>query len=102
MLPLSRSWSYLFFIINDSPNWSPDYPDDQYRQRPTATYTHTHTHTHTNTRSSPSTHRGVLLDNMAGRVRQPIDERALEKFLSENVPAVKIPIDLKQVSSHPS
>ncbi|KFH48053.1 Acyl-CoA dehydrogenase family member-like protein [Hapsidospora chrysogenum ATCC 11550] len=33
---------------------------------------------------------------MAGRVRQPIDERALEKFLSENVPAVKIPIDLKQ------
>jgi aminoglycoside phosphotransferase (APT) family kinase protein len=42
----------------------------------------------------------VLLDNMAGMVRQPIDERALEKFLSENVPAVKTPIDLKQVSSH--
>ena len=35
---------------------------------------------------------------MAGRVRQPIDERALEKFLADNVPAVKTPIGLKQVS----
>ena len=35
---------------------------------------------------------------MAGRVRQPIDERALEKFLADNVPAVKTPIELKQVS----
>ena len=34
---------------------------------------------------------------MAGRVRQPIDERAFEKYLSENVPAVKTPVELKQV-----
>lgn len=37
---------------------------------------------------------------MAGRVRQSIDEKAFEKYLSENVPAVKTPIELKQVSSY--
>lgn len=36
---------------------------------------------------------------MAGRVRQPIDEKAFEKYLSENVPAVKTPIELKQVGT---
>jgi dissimilatory sulfite reductase (desulfoviridin) alpha/beta subunit len=36
---------------------------------------------------------------MAGRIRQPVDEAALEKFISENVPDIKTPIDLKQVSS---
>ena len=36
---------------------------------------------------------------MAGRVRQPIDEKALEKFLSEHVPEIKGPIELKQVSN---
>lgn len=35
---------------------------------------------------------------MAGRVRQPIDEAALEKYISDNVPEIKTPIDLKQVS----
>jgi hypothetical protein len=34
---------------------------------------------------------------MAGRVRQPIDEAAFSKFLSDNVPEIKLPIDLKQV-----
>ncbi|KAJ4271710.1 hypothetical protein NW762_000415 [Fusarium torreyae] len=33
---------------------------------------------------------------MAGRVRQPVDEAALEKYISDNVPAIKTPIDLKQ------
>lgn len=37
---------------------------------------------------------------MAGRIRQPVDEAALEKFISENVPEIKTPIDLKQVSGH--
>jgi hypothetical protein len=34
---------------------------------------------------------------MAGRVRQPIDEKAFEKYLIDNVPAVKTPVELKQV-----
>jgi hypothetical protein len=34
---------------------------------------------------------------MAGRVRQPIDEKSFEKYLIDNVPAVKTPIELKQV-----
>ena len=34
---------------------------------------------------------------MAGQVRQPIDIKALEKYLDENVPEIKTPIDLKQV-----
>lgn len=33
---------------------------------------------------------------MAGRVRQPVDEAALAKFISDNVPEIKVPIDLKQ------
>ena len=35
---------------------------------------------------------------MAGRVRQPIDEAAFSKFLEQNVPQIKTPIELKQVS----
>ena len=35
---------------------------------------------------------------MAGRVRQPIDEAAFGKFVAENVPQIKTPIELKQVS----
>lgn len=34
---------------------------------------------------------------MAGAVRQPIDEKAFAKYLEENVPVIKTPIDLKQV-----
>lgn len=34
---------------------------------------------------------------MAGRVRQPIDQVALESFLLDNVPEIKAPIQLKQV-----
>ncbi|KAF7549461.1 hypothetical protein G7046_g8343 [Stylonectria norvegica] len=34
---------------------------------------------------------------MAGRVRQPIDEAALEKYISANVPEIKVPFDLKQL-----
>lgn len=34
---------------------------------------------------------------MAGAVRQPIDQKAFERYLQENVPEIKTPIDLKQV-----
>jgi hypothetical protein len=34
---------------------------------------------------------------MAGRVRQPIDVAALERYISKSVPEIKTPIDLKQV-----
>ncbi|KAI9171263.1 Acyl-CoA dehydrogenase family member 10 [Paramyrothecium foliicola] len=33
---------------------------------------------------------------MAGRVRQPIDQEAFERYLVANVPVIKTPIDLKQ------
>ncbi|PNP77508.1 hypothetical protein FNYG_09384 [Fusarium nygamai] len=33
---------------------------------------------------------------MAGRIRQPVDEAVLEKYISEHVPTIKTPIDLKQ------
>lgn len=36
---------------------------------------------------------------MAGRIRQPIDLEAFSKFVSENVPEIETPIDLKQVRS---
>lgn len=38
---------------------------------------------------------------MAGRVRQPIDEKKLEKYLQDNVPEVKTPVELKQVGQTP-
>jgi hypothetical protein len=34
---------------------------------------------------------------MAGRIRQPIDVPALERYIEKNVPAIKTPIDVKQV-----
>ena len=34
---------------------------------------------------------------MAGRVRQPIDIKALEDHLRQNVPEIKTPLDVKQV-----
>jgi aminoglycoside phosphotransferase (APT) family kinase protein len=34
---------------------------------------------------------------MAGRVRQPIDTRALEKWISKHVPEIEVPLDIKQV-----
>lgn len=37
---------------------------------------------------------------MAGIVRQPIDEKSLERFISQNVPEIKTPIDIKQVNTH--
>ncbi|KAI0597910.1 aminoglycoside phosphotransferase-like protein [Biscogniauxia sp. FL1348] len=33
---------------------------------------------------------------MAGRVRHPIDTKALERYISENVPEIQIPLDVKQ------
>src|SRR4051794_4056090 len=33
---------------------------------------------------------------MAGTVRQPIDLQSLERYISQNVPEIKTPIDLKQ------
>jgi hypothetical protein len=38
---------------------------------------------------------------MAGRIRHPIDEKALEAYLSKNVPEIKVPVELKQVHAHP-
>lgn len=34
---------------------------------------------------------------MAGNVRQPIDIASLERYISENVPEIKVPVDVKQV-----
>jgi hypothetical protein len=34
---------------------------------------------------------------MAGVVRQPIDVPSLERFISENIPEIKPPIDIRQV-----
>jgi hypothetical protein len=34
---------------------------------------------------------------MAGIVRQPIDIPSLERYISKNVPEIKVPIDVKQV-----
>lgn len=36
---------------------------------------------------------------MAGEVRQPIDLKALERWIDSNVKEIKTPLDLKQVSS---
>lgn len=36
---------------------------------------------------------------MAGRVRQPIDVRSLERWISKNVPEIEAPLDIKQVRS---
>jgi len=33
---------------------------------------------------------------MAGTVRQPIDIKSLERYISKNVPEIKVPIDIKQ------
>lgn len=35
---------------------------------------------------------------MAGEVRQPIDQASLERYLDKNVPDIKTPVQLKQVS----
>lgn len=34
---------------------------------------------------------------MAGPVRHPIDVAALERYLSEHVPEIELPLDVKQV-----
>jgi hypothetical protein len=34
---------------------------------------------------------------MAGKIRQPIDVDKFTKFIEENVPEIKTPIDIKQV-----
>lgn len=39
---------------------------------------------------------------MAGAVRQPIDVAALERYISQNVPEIKTPIDVKQVPTSSS
>lgn len=38
---------------------------------------------------------------MAGPVRQPIDVAALERYIGQNVPEVKPPLELKQACSKP-
>jgi len=39
----------------------------------------------------------ILISNMAGAVRQPIDIPSLERYIDQNVPALKTPLDVKQV-----
>jgi hypothetical protein len=34
---------------------------------------------------------------MAGRVRHPIDVKALERYIEEHVPEIKTPLEVKQV-----
>lgn len=34
---------------------------------------------------------------MAGRVRHPIDVKALERYIEQHVPEIKTPLDIKQV-----
>jgi hypothetical protein len=34
---------------------------------------------------------------MAGSVRQPIDIASLERYVTANVPEIKVPLDVKQV-----
>jgi hypothetical protein len=36
---------------------------------------------------------------MAGNVRQPIDIASLERYITANVPEIKVPVDVKQVRS---
>lgn len=38
---------------------------------------------------------------MAGRVRHPIDVKALEAYLTKHVPEIQVPLDVKQVSFPP-
>jgi len=38
---------------------------------------------------------------MAGVVRQPIDQEALELYIKQNVPEIKPPLELKQASTAP-
>lgn len=40
--------------------------------------------------------------NMAGAVRQPIDLASLERYIENNVPEIKTPIDIKQVGFSPT
>jgi hypothetical protein len=40
----------------------------------------------------------IIPQNMAGEVRQPIDLKSLERWIDKNVPEIKTPLDLKQVS----
>ena len=35
---------------------------------------------------------------MAGEIRQPIDIKALERYIDKHVPEIKTPVGLKQVS----
>ena len=35
---------------------------------------------------------------MAGRIRQQIDIKALERYITNNVPDIQVPIDVRQVS----
>lgn len=38
---------------------------------------------------------------MAGRVRHPIDMRALERWIEKNIPEIEVPLEIKQVRSSP-
>lgn len=35
--------------------------------------------------------------NMAGAIRQPIDIPALQRYIEQNVPQIKTPLEVKQV-----
>ena len=38
---------------------------------------------------------------MAGAIRQPIDIKALERYIDQHVPAIKTPLEVKQVKLSP-
>jgi hypothetical protein len=37
---------------------------------------------------------------MAGAIRQPIDIPALERYIDQNVPVIKTPLEVKQVCTN--
>ncbi|KAL2166375.1 hypothetical protein VTG60DRAFT_2885 [Thermothelomyces hinnuleus] len=72
-------------------------PQHHHHHHNTAIETETHYRTSHSNHPAPSP--PFLLQNsrtMAGRVRQPIDTRALEKWISQNVPQIEVPLDVKQ------
>ena len=51
--------------------------------------------THSSLLEVSNTH--VIALKMAGQIRQPIDIPALERYIEQNVPQIKTPLEVKQV-----
>jgi hypothetical protein len=54
--------------------------------------------THSSLLDFSNTHDIAL--KMAGAIRQPIDIPALERYIEQNVPQIKTPLEVKQVGTH--